>query len=233
MARPTIAILASHQGSTAEAFIRAGVNDTTLPLVSLIICNNRTAGIGRRIAGLNAELGSNIKINIINGLTHPPAADEKVYPGRQTAAEERAILEALEAGSFAAVVLMGYMKKTGLKLINRYGWRSEYSDIYQASMLNTHPGLLPFSKGFYGINLQQHVLDNHNAESGQTLHIAAENYDEGPVIAEHKVAVEPGDTAESLFRRVQLTEKRYLPGDVAEFVRGRQQYLSHQGAEHG
>jgi phosphoribosylglycinamide formyltransferase-1 len=59
---------------------------------------------------------------------------------------------------------------------------------------------------------------------GQTLHVVAEEYDAGPVIAEHKVPVEPGDTSETLFARVQAIEKQYLPKDIEDFIKARIAY---------
>ena len=161
---------------------------------------------------------------MINSTTHPAAADEVISRGQQTAAEENAILEALRAGNFDLVALMGYMKRIGPQLIRLFGWLPEYTSIYQAMMLNSHPGLLPDTKSFYGEPIQQYVLDHHLPYGGQTLHLVSQEYDDGPIIAEHKVPVEPGDTSETLFARVQAVEKKYLPGDVEDFIKARRAY---------
>ena len=121
---------------------------------------------------------------------------------------------------------MGYMKKIGARLVNEFGWRPEYSSIYQAKLLNTHPGLLPETKSLYGIHVQEHVLSHHLTYGGQTMHIVAKDYDDGPIVAEHKVKVEFKDSPASLFERVQKTEKKYLPLDVASFIKKRQTYLN-------
>jgi phosphoribosylglycinamide formyltransferase-1 len=97
--------------------------------------------------------------------------------------------------------------------------------MYQGMMLNTHPGLLPDTKSLYGLNIQSYVLDQGLPYGGQTLHLVSEDYDDGPIIAEHRVPVEPGDTPESLFDRVQATEKQNLPFDIEAFVTARQAYL--------
>lgn len=225
-----IAVFASGQGTTAEAFVRAGAEGKIDSQIGLVICNNAKTGIFDRVAKLNQQYGLAIEATHINGVTHPAATGEVVEPGGQTDAEETAILELLMAGNYDGIVLMGYMKRVGPKLVHEFGWRSDYTSPFQAMMLNTHPGLLPETKGSYGLPAQQLTLDKKMASGGQTLHVVAEDYDDGPVIAEHKVAVEPGDTAETLFARVQAIEKETLPGDVEAFIKKRQLYLTKEGA---
>lgn len=220
-----VAILASGEGTTAEAFIRACQDGTVDCRVDLVICSRKDAGIFARIADLNAEFGMDIPCELINAKTHPPEAEETVRRGRQTQAEEMAILDVLLRGKFDLIAQMGYMKHTGPRIVSRFGWRSEYTSIYQAMMVNTHPGLLPETEGLHGSLIQRYVLDNGLKYGGHTLHVVADGYDDGPVITEHKVPVESGDTAESLFVRVQASEKKYLPGDIQDFIDKRREYL--------
>jgi len=230
--RPRIAILASGGGTTAEAFIRAGQRGEINVDVGLVISSRKDTGVFERIADLNDEFGLNIDCILINHHTHPAAAHtEHVGKGQQTAGEEAAMLVALLGGSFDLVASMGYMKRLGPAIIRAFGWLTEYTSIFQAKMVNTHPGLLPDTKAFYGQNIQQYVLDHHLPYAGQTLHVVSEEYDDGPIIAEHKVPVEPGDTAETLFARVQAAEKHYLPRDIEDFIKARLAYNNeHKGA---
>lgn len=220
--KPRIVILASGSGTTAEAFIRASASGHIAPEVGLVICNNKKAGIFERIKNLNSELGLNIPATLINSKTHPDSTETPA--GLQSQAEETAIAEAIRHGNFDLVALMGYMKKIGPVLVHEFGWRFEYTDPRQAKMVNTHPGLLPETKSLYGIHVQEYVLQKKLPFSGQTLHIVAEDYDDGPTIAEHKVAVEPHDTPETLFARVQEAEKRHLPADIATFIESRRTF---------
>lgn len=112
---------------------------------------------------------------------------------------------------------MGYMKRVRGALLEQYGWQKG-ADFETARMLNTHPGPLPQTEGLFGIHAQEEVLRTGLGYSAQTLHVAAEAYDTGPILAEHRVPVMPGDTPESLFEAVQLTEKIYLPADVGQFL---------------
>lgn len=229
--KPRIAILASGGGTTAEAFIRAGQRGDINVAVGLVIVSREEAGIFQRIKDLNAEFGLHIECVLINGQTHPAALGEHVGRGDQTSAEEAAILAAILGGSYDLVALMGYMKRVGPNLVEAFGWRPEYTSAFQSRMVNTHPGLLPDTKAFYGQHIQQYVLDHRLPYSGQTLHIVSEKYDDGPIISEHKVPVEPGDTAESLFARVQAVEKQFLPKDIEDFVTARQAYAAQGSGE--
>lgn len=224
--RPRIAVLASGGGTTVEAFIRADQRGEINVAVGLVIVSRKNAGVFERIANLNREFGLNIDCILINHTTHPAAYGENVEPGGQTAGEEAAILAAVLGGSYDLVALMGYMKKIGSNLIETFGWQPHYQSIFQAKMVNTHPGLLPDTAGFYGERIQQYVLDHKLPYGGQTLHVVSSDYDAGPIIAEHKVAIEPGDTAETLFARVQATEKQYLPKDIEDFIKARQAFLT-------
>ncbi|MEK7594049.1 MAG: formyltransferase family protein [Patescibacteria group bacterium] len=224
--KPRIAVLASGSGTTAEAYIRAGQAGDITARVELVICNHNDAGIVQRIKDLNAEFGLSIQTLIINNKTHPAAEDEAVLRGRQTVAEEAAMLEALRRGNFDLIALMGYMKHVGPSLVKAFGWQTDYESIYDAMMVNTHPGLLPETQALYGDKIQQYVLDNKLEDGGQTLHLVAEEYDDGPVIAEHKVPVEPDDTAETLFARVQAVEKQFVPVDIENFILERREYLN-------
>ncbi len=225
MGNPRVAILASGNGTTAEALIRASEKRSISAQAGLIICNNPKAGIFDRVAALNKAFGLSIKITHISHLTHPPTKSEELVRGQQTAAEERAIIDELKAGHFDAIVLMGYMKLIGPKIVHEFGWRKEYDSPYLASMLNTHPGILPLTKGFYGIYAQSHTLAQNAPYGGHTLHVVSESYDDGPVIAEHRVAVQADDTAESLFARVQESERKHLPRDVDDFIKQRHEFL--------
>ena len=224
--KPKIAILASGSGTTAEAVIKASAQDEVNFDVVLVIVSRKDAGIFDRVKRLNNEFGLHIETKLINHETHPAAADEQIGRGLQTQAEEAEIQQALEEAQVDLVALMGYMKKIGRNLVQRFGWREEYQSPFEAMMVNTHPGLLPETKALFGANIQQYVLDNHLPYGGQTLHIVGEEYDDGPVVAEHKVEVIDGDTVDSLFERVQKAEKQFLPGDIDQFIINRQKYLT-------
>lgn len=225
MSRINLAILASGSGTTAEAFVRHSMNMLNRPYdVSLVICNNPNAGVFDRVARLNEQLGTSIEALHISSGTHPVGADEDPTPGGQTIAEQEAILHELNNRGISCVVLMGYMKKVGELLVTEYGWLPAYTSMYQARMLNTHPGLLPSTKGLFGRFVQAAVLKNGAEEAGQTLHLVAADYDDGPVVAENRISIKPDDTPDTLFKRIQMVEKERIADDVTKFIRDQEEY---------
>lgn len=213
---PRIAILASGSGSTAEAFIHATQDGRVSAEVGLIVCNKppEKAGIYDRVTKLNSLYGLEIEITTISGKTHPGRNE-----GRgQTLDESEAICELVTAGGFEHVALMGYMKQVRGALIDKYGWRPEYTSIYQARMTNTHPGPLPETVDTHGLGTSERVLDLGMPASRHTIHLVAADIDQGPILAQNAVKIKQGDTAQDLFDRVQLTEKTVLPLVIDQFL---------------
>jgi formyltetrahydrofolate-dependent phosphoribosylglycinamide formyltransferase len=104
------------------------------------------------------------------------------------------------------VVLAGYVKLVPAPVIAAYRGR----------IINIHPALLPAfgGKGMYGRRVHQAVLDSGARESGATVHLVDEVYDRGAVLAQVRVPVLPGDTADTLAERVLAVEHRLLPAAV-------------------
>ncbi len=226
MKNPSVAVLASGEGTTTETIIRAWAGHSDAPRVRMVISNNKSAGVFKKIADLNHELKLSVESCYISRLTHPAKPDEIVTPGCQTVSEELALLNLLGKGNFDLIVLLGYMKKIGPNLVHKFGWRPEYTKAYQSRMLNTHPGLLPETKGLHGMLVADYVIAERLSYAGQTLHVVANDYDEGPAVVEHKTVVTPDDTPQSLQKRVQAVEKQYIAGDLADFIKNRQEFLS-------
>lgn len=227
MASPRIAVLASGNGTTAESFIRSISNKEVSGEVIELICNNKNAAVFDKVNKLNKELGLNIKTVHIGRGNYPPEQGEKAAAGRQTKAEERALLDELQDMRIDLVLFLGYMKLLGKNVVNKYGWNKNQKSIYQTRMLNTHPGLLPQTKGLYGIHVQEKVISD-KLQAGHSLHGVSFGYDDGPVIIDHKVKILPGDTAESLFERVKDSEKANLARDIENFIVEQKKYLSVQ-----
>lgn len=194
--QPTIAILASGSGTTAEYVVHATLSGVLQANVGLVITNNSDAGILQRIARLNKQYHLSIESLHISGATHPGGPAQ---PGEQTDQEAEAIADACR--EFSLVALLGYMKKVRGGLLDR-------------PTVNTHPGLLPETAGYHGIHVQERTLELGLPHSGQTLHFVNGNYDQGDIIAEHTVPVMPFDTPQTLFDAVQVTEKAHLPVDL-------------------
>jgi formyltetrahydrofolate-dependent phosphoribosylglycinamide formyltransferase len=120
-------------------------------------------------------------------------------------------LDALAAESVDVLVLAGFLKLVPSEVIARYRGR----------IINVHPALLPDfgGKGMYGIRVHEAVLKSGAAESGCTVHLVEEEYDRGMILAQARVPVLPGDTAQMLASRVLEQEHRLLPAVVLATAR--------------
>ena len=79
---------------------------------------------------------------------------------------------------------------------------------YPGRVLNTHPSLLPAFKGWHAV---AQALESGVTETGCTVHIATEALDDGPILAQRTVAVEPEDTEATLHERIKSVERELYP----------------------
>lgn len=87
-------------------------------------------------------------------------------------------------------------------------------------ILNIHPALLPKfgGKGMYGRHVHEAVLAARETESGVTVHLVNEHYDEGEIVLQLKCPVLAGDTPESLAERVLKLEHRAYPQAISALL---------------
>ena len=85
-------------------------------------------------------------------------------------------------------------------------------------MINLHPSLLP---AFKGLHTHQQALDAGVAEHGASVHVVTADLDGGPVIAQARVPVRPGDDADILAARVREVEHPLLVDVVRLIGEGR------------
>lgn len=98
------------------------------------------------------------------------------------------------------IVLAGYLKKIGPKLVEKY------------TIINTHPSLIPkfCGKGMYGMKVHEAVVAAHETVSGATVHYVNNHYDEGNIISQTHIDVSPLDTADDVAEKVKAAEKIQL-----------------------
>jgi len=190
-----LGILASHEGTTLQAVLDAVANGSLSAGVPVVISNNGESGALRRAraAGLLAVH--------LSSVTHP--SPEQL---------DQAILETLTNARADVVLLAGYMKRLGPKVLQEYRGR----------IVNTHPALLPRfgGKGMYGDRVHQAVLASGDAETGVSLHLVDAEYDTGLVLAQCRVPVLPGDSVAELSARVRAREKEFLVEMLAKMAEG-------------
>ena len=225
--KPSVAILASGSGSTAEAFIHATQAEYGAigAQVEVVVCNRPRgkAGVYDRIDRLNKLYGLDIDVAYISNMTHPGG---ELARG-QTLAESEAICQLAVDRGVAHVALMGYMRIVTGSLVDEFGWRpNQHQSIYEARMTNTHPGPLPETVDTFGINTSARVLEIGMGTSRHTVHLVAPGVDRGPIIAEHPVEIIQGEGAQDLFERVQVVEKTGLPYVLDRFLREQEAYYN-------
>lgn len=128
------------------------------------------------------------------------------------AALGEAILATMQRHEVQVICLAGYMKKLGAEVLATYEGR----------ILNVHPSLLPKfgGRGMYGMRVHEAVLAAGERESGATIHLVDEEYDQGQVLAQKKVPVEAGDTPETLQKRVLAVEHQLYAATLGRIARG-------------
>jgi phosphoribosylglycinamide formyltransferase-1 len=190
--RPRIALLASHRGTSAEVVMEACASGGLAAKVALVVSNNAGAEVLVRAARFGVA--------------------SAVVGGAGLTEEERdaALLEVLETSGADWVLLLGYLRRLGPRVLARYEGR----------LLNTHPSLLPAfgGAGMYGLRVHEAVLASGVAETGVTLHRVTADYDAGGVVAQRVVPVQPGDTAESLAARCLEAEHAMLRDELPRLL---------------
>ena len=105
------------------------------------------------------------------------------------------------------IVCAGYMRVISDRAVRRF----------QGKMINIHPSLLPAHPG---LDTHARVLAAAEAETGASVHLVTPELDGGPVLAQSRVPVLPGDDAASLAARVLGVEHELLVQTVRAIERG-------------
>lgn len=131
-----------------------------------------------------------------------------IIKGKTTEEIDIELSELLNNYEVDLIVLVGYLKLIGKRLINSY------------TIINTHPSLLPKfgGKGMYGMNVHKAVVEAGEEYSGPTVHFVNNNYDEGNIISQTKVKLSENETPESLGKKVQCIEKIQLINVLKDFI---------------
>ena len=117
---------------------------------------------------------------------------------RDKAHYEGVIAEELAKSRVEYLVLAGYMRLIGSTLLQ----------LYPRRIINIHPSLLPHFPGKDAIG---RALAAGAAETGVTVHYVDEGIDTGPVIAQERIAVVPGEGRADLEQKIHAVEHRLYP----------------------
>ena len=173
-----LGILGSTKGTDLEAIISAIQNKSLNAEISVVVSNKETAFLLKR-----AE-----KNDIKNTFISDRSMDREKYGDLLT--------QEFKKNSVNIVLLIGFMKILSKSFCNE--WKNK--------ILNVHPSLLPKYAGGINNNVHKEVLRCGDKETGCTIHYVTTEVDSGPILVQKKCKVLPGDTIESLKRRVQVLE---------------------------
>lgn len=126
----------------------------------------------------------------------------------------QALIDALRERQVDLVVLAGFLTITG----------DNFVEAFRNKIINVHPALLPSfgGKGYYGLHVHEAALARGVKVTGATVHFVNEVCDGGPIILQKAVAVQEGDTPETLQKRVmEEAEWLLLPKAVSLFCQGK------------
>lgn len=121
---------------------------------------------------------------------------------------DAALLAVLRENQIDLVVLAGFLSVLGHSVVSAYPRR----------ILNVHPALIPSfcGPGMYGLRPHQAALARGCKVTGATVHFVNEECDGGPILLQKAVDILPGDTPETLQKRVMVeAEWQILPKAVA------------------
>jgi phosphoribosylglycinamide formyltransferase-1 len=186
-----IVILISGRGSNMESVVRACAAEQWPARIAAVISNKADA------KGLQFAQAHGI-----------PTA---VVPNKDFATREEfdaALQKVIDGFAPDLVVLAGFMRILTAPFVEHYAGR----------LLNIHPSLLPH---FPGLATHRQALESGVPEHGATVHFVTAQLDHGPVIAQARVDVLPGDTEETLAARVLVEEHKLYPYAVRLFVEDR------------
>lgn len=189
-AKTKVAALISGRGSNMEALVRAA-QDPACPFeIALVLANKADAG------GLATAQAAGIEALCV---------PSKPF-GKDREAHERAVDGALRERGIQVIALAGYMRILTPFLV----------DAWEGRMLNIHPSLLP---KYPGLDTHARAIAAGEAEAGCTVHLVTAGVDEGPILGQARVAIEPGDDDHALAARVLVEEHKLYPAVLAAFVR--------------
>lgn len=118
-----------------------------------------------------------------------------------------ALEEQLAAHAPDLIVLSGLMRLLPAAMVERHTPR----------IINTHPAYLPEFPGAHGV---RDAISAGVDRTGASVIVVDNGVDSGPILAQERIAIEPGDTEETLHERIKPVERRLLIDTVRRIATG-------------
>jgi phosphoribosylglycinamide formyltransferase 1 len=179
--RLRVAVLASGRGSNLQALIAA--RDAGQLPVDFVAVGSDKANAGALQLAKDAGIATF-------------TLDPKAFAKRRDFDVE--LFRQLDATGAQVLVLAGFMRIIDGEALTPWVGR----------MINIHPSLLP---KYRGLHTHRRALEAGDAEHGATVHYVTAELDGGPVIAQARIAIQPGDDENQLAQRLLTFEHALLP----------------------
>lgn len=183
-----VGVLISGTGSNMKALVTAGRAEAS-PFEVVCVASNKADA-----AGIAWARGQGIETKVIN---HQDYASREAF--------DTALNAYLQSQRLDLITCAGFMRIMTPVLI----------EPWEGRMLNIHPSLLPKYKG---LHTHQRAIDAGDKEAGCSVHFVTTELDGGPMIAQARVPILAGDTAETLAARVLVEEHKLYPKVVSQFT---------------
>lgn len=185
-----VAIFVSGGGSNMVTLVDSMTGDHPARPV-LVLSNNADAG------GLQKAAERGVPTAVVD---HRPF-------GQDRAAFEEALQETLAPHAPDILCLAGFMRVLTAGFVTPWAGR----------MLNIHPSLLP---KYRGLHTHARAIDAGDSEAGCTVHEVTPELDDGPILGQARVPIQPDDTPDSLAARVLRMEHQLYPAVLRRFAAG-------------
>ncbi|MBY6115689.1 phosphoribosylglycinamide formyltransferase [Mameliella alba] len=185
-----VAIFVSGGGSNMVTLVDSMTGDHPARPV-LVLSNNADAG------GLQKAAERGVPTAVVD---HRPF-------GQDRAAFEEALQETLAPHAPDILCLAGFMRVLTAGFVTPWEGR----------MLNIHPSLLP---KYRGLHTHARAIDAGDSEAGCTVHEVTPELDDGPILGQARVPIQPDDTPDSLAARVLRMEHQLYPAVLRRFAAG-------------
>ncbi|HNP07692.1 MAG TPA: phosphoribosylglycinamide formyltransferase [Cyclobacteriaceae bacterium] len=132
----------------------------------------------------------------------------KVFDKQQL--NEGDVLRWLQGSGITHIVLAGFLWLIPDNLINAY----------PNKIINIHPALLPKygGRGMYGSKVHQAVKAAGETETGITIHLVNQHYDEGAILFQAKTEIDQKDTPDEIANKVHQLEYKHYPVVTEQWI---------------
>jgi phosphoribosylglycinamide formyltransferase 1 len=183
-----IVIFASGSGTNTQNVIQYFQSSSTAEVV-LVLSNKENARVIERARNLGVRAENFNKTEL---------------------QDSEGVLKTLQNAKPDLIVLAGFLLK----------FPDHILQAFPDQVINIHPALLPKygGKGMYGYHVHQAVYDHQEKETGITIHFVNEQYDEGGIIFQEKVGLDPNDTVATIAKKVHELEYKWLPEIIEQLL---------------